>query len=195
MSEGASLKDFRPSTPAVSEPPAATHVFPAEAPDIEEQRNAIHIVCLNFWPTEGMSIMKWQLLRVVCYAAVDNWLKIQILQMAFKAPKYLPQTDTPCIFSSQGLECFFLFLSFLSSFNLSSNVISAGHLSSPLQPGEAHHGLPTRDKLLMTAILVTFDLLILIHHHWTVSSMRAESVSGSPAPGRLPGTQWAHSEC
>lgn len=75
--------------------------------------------------------MKWQLLGVVCYAAVDNRWKIQILQMAFKASKYLPQ----------DLECFSLFLSILSSFNLSSNITSARHLSSPLQPGQAHHGL------------------------------------------------------
>lgn len=54
-------------------------------PDTEEQRTVIHIVpCLNFWPTGSISIIKWQWLRVIYYAAVDNWSKTQISQMTSK---------------------------------------------------------------------------------------------------------------
>lgn len=82
-----------------------------------------------------------------------------------------------------------------SSFRLSSNITSAGHLSQPPRAGQAHHGLPPHDKYHMNVILVTFESFLLILPHWTVSSIRSGPMPGSPAHGRLPGTQLACSEC
>lgn len=99
------LDGSRSPLTSTTESPLAIHVFPAEAWNIEEQRQAISVVpYLNFWPIENMSIIKRQLFSVVDYAAVDNWTNIQSLQMDFKAWRSLPPTDTPYIFSSQGLE-------------------------------------------------------------------------------------------
>lgn len=48
------------------------------------------------------------------------------------------------------------------SFNLSSNITSAGDPSWPPRPGQAHHGLLSHTQLLMNVTLVTFEPLVLI---------------------------------
>lgn len=96
--------DPPPNPDSTIESPAATQVFPGEAPNLEERRKAIDTVpCLSFWPTQSVSITKGQGVKIIYCAAVDDWPEIHIFHMAFRTCKSLPQTDT-CIISSQGLS-------------------------------------------------------------------------------------------
>lgn len=137
---------------------------------------------LNFWCTESIRIIKWQLSRQVYYIAVENWTSIQILQTS-RACRALPPTDTPYIFSSQGLECSLTFspptqLATTDSSSLfSSSITFAGHLSNHTEQGQAHHALLSHDKYLSDLwifLLISFALDCELHkgraHSWISSS-------------------------
>lgn len=183
-----------PATSA-TESPLSIHVYPAEVPDTEEQRQAILVVLyLNFWCTESIRIIKWQLSRQVYYIAVESWTSIQILQTSRSAGLYLQLT----LHTSSHLRVWNVLLAFshiLSWLQLTHLSISApASLLLDTFSNHTEQVRPTMGYYHMTNILVTFGSFLFILLNWTVSSIKAGPIPGSPAPGRLPGTQQACSE-